>query len=329
VNVTVVNVNHAPVAEPGADQFVNEGTAVMLNGSNSYDPDGDPITYQWTQTGGPAVTIMAADTDTANFTAPVLAGGVGGPILLTFALRVSDAVLTDTKAIAVTVEQVDHAPIANAGPSQTVNVGSVVVLDGRASADPDNDPIVSYTWTQTKGPTVTLDTTNPGQPRFTAPGSSGPVTFELVVSDGGLSSTNAAQVTIAVVDANPRCNQAYPSASTLWPPDHRMVPVSILGVTDPANESVAITVTGVTQDEPANGLGDGDTAPDAVIQGSAVLLRVERAGGGDGRVYRITFRASDELGTPCTGSVIVGVPHDQGKGKIPVDSGQGYDSTVP
>lgn len=72
-------------------------------------------------------------------------------------------------------------------------------------------------------------------------------------------------------------------------PNHKLVPVGIVGVTDPDNDQVTLTVTGVTQNKPVNGLGDGDTSPDAVIQGSNVLLRAERAGNGNGRVYRVTI----------------------------------------
>ncbi len=327
VDITVVNINHAPVAEPGADQRVKEGSLVTLDGSSSYDPDVDPITYRWEQTGGQPVMLNGMDTARASFAAPLLAGGIGGATELTFALTVSDGAMRDTKSITVTVEQVDHAPVADAGRAQTVNVGDVVTLDGRASSDPDGDAIVSYVWTQTAGYPVILDTTNAAQPVFTAPSSGGVIAFALTVSDGVLPSSNNANVSIAVVDANPRCGQAYASTSVLWPPDHRMVPVSVRGVTNPANEPLTIAITGVTQDEPVNGLGDGDTAPDALIQGSSVLLRAERAGGGDGRVYRIHFRASDDLGVPCTGSVAVSVPHDQGRGKTAVDSGQSYDAT--
>ncbi len=327
VNVTVVNVDHAPVAVPGPNQTVNEGSLVTLNGSFSYDPDVDPITYQWQQTGGsPMVTLTGANTNKAAFTAPVLAGGVGGPLTLTFSLTVSDGVLSDTQSVTVTVDQVDHPPTANAGPPQTVNVGSPVTLDGTMSSDPDNDPIVSYNWTQTAGPSVALNTSNPAKPTFIAPASAGTLAFKLVVSDGVLSSTNTAQVNISVVDANPRCSQAYASSNVLWPPNHQLVSVSILGVTDPSNEAVTIAITGVTQDEPTNGTGDGDTGPDAVIQGSTALLRAERSGNGDGRVYKVYFTATDQLGTPCTGFVTVGVPHDQGNGKTPIDSGQQYNS---
>ena len=55
---------------------------------------------------------------------------------------------------------------------------------------------------------------------------------------------------------------------------------------DPEDHGVTVTVTGVTQDEPINGSGDGDTSPDAVLQGGAALVRAERSGNGTGRVYR-------------------------------------------
>ena len=74
------------------------------------------------------------------------------------------------------------------------------------------------------------------------------------------------------------------------------------------------------------GLSDGDTSPDAVIQGSTVLLRAERSAKGNGRVYRINFTATDAQGGSCSGSVIVFVPHDR-KDQTAVDDGQNFDST--
>lgn len=84
----------------------------------------------------------------------------------------------------------------------------------------------------------------------------------------------------------------------------------------------------MTQAEPVNGLGDGHTSPDAVIQGNSVLLRAERAGSGNGRVYQVTFTADDGFGGSCTGAVAVCVPHDRGTAGC-VDGGQLYDSTRP
>ncbi len=108
--------------------------------------------------------------------------------------------------------------------------------------------------------------------------------------------------------------------------------MSILGVTDPENDPITIIVRGIFQDEPTNTNGDGNTAIDGGgLDTSQGWIRAERSGTGkvsrNGRVYEILFDASDGNGSFCTGSVKVGVPHDQGHGPA-VDDGVRYDSTV-
>lgn len=331
VNITVKNVNHAPVADPGTDQTVNEDAPVTLSGIHSYDPDGDPVTYQWVQTGGPAVTITAADNATAMFTSPLIPGGFGGSAVLTFQLAVSDGALSDTKPVKVTIEQVNHPPTADAGTDQTTNEGSPVTLNG-GGMDPDGDPL-SYAWTQIGGPPVTLSSSQSAAPSFTAPTvepGGATLEFQLVVNDGLLGSQpDNVAVTILNVNDPPACSIARAGQEDLWPPNHKLVPVGITGVADPNNDAVWITVTGVTQDEPTNGLGDGDTGPDAVIQEDKVLLRAERSGSGNGRVYRVSFTADDGNGGICTGSVRVGVPPNKKPNVTAIDDGQVHISTNP
>jgi hypothetical protein len=138
---------------------------------------------------------------------------------------------------------------------------------------------------------------------------------------GGMTrgATSVAVVTSSV------CELAMASPAALWPPNHDLVPVEILGVTDLDTDRLTLTVTGVRQDEPVNGLGDGYTSPDAVLQGAGVLLRAEH---GNGRIYEIFFRADDSIGERCTGSVTVSVPHDQGDASC-VDDGLQFDATQP
>jgi K319-like protein len=330
VNMTVKNVNHPPVADAGDDQTVAESTSVQLSGSHSYDPDSDPLTYRWEQFGGPAVVLANASSAGPVFSAPLVGRDNAA---LTFQLTVSDGVATATDTVMVLVENVNHAPLANAGADQTVNEGSLARLTGAVSSDPDGD-LLSYHWTQVSGPVVELAEASTATPSFTAP----PVdagedfVFELVVDDGLVSSA-AARVVVTVLDINdpPSCRTARAEASRLWPPDHKLVPVKILGVTDPNNDQVTIAVTGVLSDEPANGLGDGDTSPDAVGQGAGVLLRAERAGSGNGRVYRIAFTASDNnpLGGSCDGIVTVTVPQSMKAGSPVGDEGGNYDALRP
>jgi hypothetical protein len=120
----------------------------------------------------------------------------------------------------------------------------------------------------------------------------------------------------------PDCSKLTANPASLWPPNHRFVTVTVNGASDPDADPVTTTITGVTQDEPINGLGDGDTAPDAAwpgpVHANQVKLRAERSGTGNGRVYRIAVTVSDGHAT-CTGTVTVGVPHDQ-SGPPAVDS---------
>jgi hypothetical protein len=215
-DTTVVNVqgdNDSPIAEAGPNQNVNEGSLVILNGSNSYDPDiGDSITYKWEQTGGsPTVTLTGANTAQASFTAPNV--GAGGASL-TFKLTVTDSGgLKDTDDAIVNVTGKNEPPIADAGPDQTVGEESLVTLDGSNSSDPEGPKgkSLSYQWKQTAGmPSVTLSNPQSVQPMFTAPNvSSGGASliFELTVTDsGGLQSSDTTIVNVTGDNDPPTAN---------------------------------------------------------------------------------------------------------------------------
>jgi len=115
----------------------------------------------------------------------------------------------------------------------------------------------------------------------------------------------------------PDCSGAVANVAELWPPNHRLEAVHILGVTDPEQDPIAIDVVAIAQDEPVLSRGSGNTCPDAGGVGTEVgLVRVERDGSGNGRTYRITFDAFDEGGGVCRGDVEVCVPHDRGRGSV-------------
>lgn len=127
----------------------------------------------------------------------------------------------------------------------------------------------------------------------------------------------------------PQCSQAAPSLTSIWPPNHRFVSVEILGVTDPDNDSVSITIDSIYQDEPVDNTGDGAHAPDGQGVGtSTAQIRAERDGAGNGRVYHIEFSADDGQGGACADRVLVSVPKNKGKKGAPIDDGAFYDSTT-
>jgi hypothetical protein len=243
---------------------------------------------------------------------------------LIFELTVDDGVARAVDTVAVRVQSVNHAPVANAGADQARDEGQTVSLDGSASTDQDGD-VLTYAWTQTSGPPVTLSDSHGVAPTFVAPmvsAGGATIVFRLVVNDGIIASArDTVTITVRNVNDPPSCSAAHPSEDLLWPPNQQLVPVSITCM----GRDVTVTITGVTQDEPTNDKGDGNTSPDAFLQGSSVLLRAERSGTGDGRVYRVSFQARDQWGGTCTGTVTVTVP--QSRSKKAVDSGQKYDST--
>lgn len=139
---------------------------------------------------------------------------------------------------------------------------------------------------------------------------------------GGASDAFAARL---LLNAAPSCGAAFARPAVLWPPNGRLVPISILGVTDPDGDAVTIEITSIHQDEQLTRAGQ----PDATGVGTGIpRVRAARAGKGDGRVYHLSFEASDSLGATCTGTVTVCVPHDQGRrGRACGDGGALVDST--
>jgi len=130
-----------------------------------------------------------------------------------------------------------------------------------------------------------------------------------------------------IVNRPPVCDAVQATIDDAWPPDHELKPVAIEGASDPDGDPVSIVATAVAQDEPVKGTGDGDTCPDAAIVDGVARVRWERAGTGDGRVYVVSFTASDGYGGECRGTVQVCVPHDRGKGRgACLDDGQRHDA---
>jgi hypothetical protein len=149
----------------------------------------------------------------------------------------------------------------------------------------------------------------------------------ITATDGALS----ASATKEWINSPPSCAAVALDVTSLWPPNHKLWTITAGGATDSdVGDSATLVIDGVTQDEPVNGLGDGDTDHDAVLSSplsSSVKLRAERAGTRDGRVYRVHYTATDTHGATCSGFAKVAVVHDQAHAAV--DSFPlSYDSTL-
>ena len=126
----------------------------------------------------------------------------------------------------------------------------------------------------------------------------------------------------------PNCIGASASLPIIVNNNNDMTAISILNIIDPDLDTVSITITGITQDEPVKRSASDKRFPDGSGIGTdTAWIRAERFNNGDGRVYQISFTASDGIGGICSGTVNVCVPRSKDSGCI--DDGQLYDSTIP
>ncbi len=331
-NVRINDINNPPVAVAAVDapgNKVQEGTLnVTINGSSSFDKDVDPLSYIWVNVSpaGSGCDAVAVSGDTSNplwtFNAPYV--GLSGATC-TFKLTVSDSLASATDTVIVTVDNVNHPPVANAGLDQVVGEHRFVSLVGKGD-DPDGDTL-TYQWAQIAGPMVVLGDTASSTLGFTAP-DEGPggvtLSFSLTVTDtSGVSATDTVDVKVVDDLDPPSCNKAKVEPSRIWPPDDKLVKVKIKEVGEDdedkgsSGKQVTLTVTGVTQDE-ATVAGRADAA---IQGGNKLLVRAKRSSPGNGRVYRINFKAVDSYNQSCTGTVKVCVPVDGKKGSCTEDAG--------
>lgn len=199
VSITVNDVpapNNPPVANAGANFSVTEGNLGQLIGTNSSDPDSDPLTYLWAEIGTSLISLSSTTNATPTFTAPQ----VSSAVVVTFRLTVDDGnggSDSDTVNVTILDSATNNPPTAVAGPNAFAAWSSSVQLDGTQSSDPENDTL-TFAWSQIGGTnTVALSNTSSSTPSFTAPGTDDALVFQLIVDDGN-GNSDVATVTITV-----------------------------------------------------------------------------------------------------------------------------------
>jgi hypothetical protein len=119
--------------------------------------------------------------------------------------------------------------------------------------------------------------------------------------------------TVTVVDTTaPQIVALTATPNDLGVPNHKMVPVTLLAeVSDAADPAPHTRIIDVRSNELPDARGSGQTANDWEITGELTLmLRAERAGSGDGRIYTISLESVDIAGNRSVRSIDVTVRHD-------------------
>ena len=198
---------------------------------------------------------------------------------------------------------VDHlyigqpAPAPNQPPvalcqNVTVAAGSsctASVSINNGSYDPDGDSI-----TLTQSPA--------------GPYPKGTTLVTLTVTDSKGASSQCTGTVTVVDQTPPGITSASVNPSALWPPNHKMVNVTInYNATDNCDQQPVCKISSVTSNE---SISNSDYT---IVDAHQVKLLAEREGKGTGRVYTITITCNDTSGNSSNQSVKVNVPHDQGK----------------
>jgi hypothetical protein len=195
--------------------------------------------------------------------------------------------------------------VADAGPDQTVECttpeGADVGLDGSLSSGGE----LAFTWFHPFG------TAGGATPTVTLPPGTHPI---MLVVEDELGRSDDDTTTVTVQDTTQPSVEVWAGPDVLWPPNHKLVPVSISVAAEDACDPGPLEcwVTDVRSSEPQDAQGDGHTDPDWSITGPLeLLLRAETAGGGTGRVYTAAVVCVDAEGNEATAEADVHVPHNR------------------
>jgi hypothetical protein len=195
VTVNAAPINQPPTSNAGNDQTIQLPTSsVTLTGSGT-DGDGSIVGYLWTKISGTGGTITTPTSTTTTVTGL----SVGTYV---FNLRVTDnGGLTANDTVVITVLAANNIPpIASAGPDQTIQLPTTLILNGSGS---DSDGTIStYLWTRVSGPnTPTINTANTAATSVTDL-AEGTYVFRMTVTDNN-GGTDTDDATITVLPAVP------------------------------------------------------------------------------------------------------------------------------
>ncbi len=179
--VLISTSNTPPIADAGPEQSViTIGLTVYLDGSQSSDPDGDELTYQWTIVSKPG--DSHSQLNDGSLESPSFTVDEYGEYIIQLLIN-DDYESSTPDTVKVSFDNI--APVASAGDNQSVLDGETVYLDGNSSSDVNGDSL-TYNWNIVSGPddsSATLDDPSSITPTFVT-SVAGEYVVSLVVNDG-------------------------------------------------------------------------------------------------------------------------------------------------
>jgi len=292
-----------------------EVTIEVVSGPNQAESITEPtdssgaVTFTFTGDGGPGMDVLIAS---------ALHPGTGTTML-------------DT----VSVTWLNTPPVCDTGGPYNLTFDSdtaSVDLDATGSSDADGDTLL-YQWFSECAEASFDDAFSP-TPVLTISGNClcvDSIMVKVMVSDG-YDSTSCTSV-VYIDDQRPPIIVVREEPLLIWPPNHKYRKVTpemfIESAEDACGNPIDISsavVLSVRSDEPEDHKGDGKTINDIIVNcPNLVMLRSERMGGSNGRVYTIAYRVIAENGAEIDFEAKVIVPHDASGREAIEDEHGGYE----
>jgi hypothetical protein len=195
--VLAIIVNEAPTLDVVASASVAEQTSVSVTAFAS-DPEGAALTYRWLQLSGNTVSIDDETSATLSFTAP----DVAADEQLSFSVTVSDGVNEVAGTVVISVEFVNSLPTVSASVSPSAALEQTSVTFSAAATDSDGD-VLTYSWAQLSGPSLSLGDANAASFTVTLPAVSSTISAVLQVSVSDGTDTVTADVSVTIQNTAP------------------------------------------------------------------------------------------------------------------------------
>jgi hypothetical protein len=312
-------------------------TVTLTVSSSGGGSDDDDVVISIVDTLAPAITLTGANPMTVEchdaFSDPGAIANDACAGDLTSSISVSGSVnsnVVGSYTLTYTVSDGAHSASANRTVNVVDTISPVIVVNG-----PNPMTVECHTSFTDPGATATdscagsFPASASGTVNVNVPGT---YTITYNATDPAGNPATPMTRTVNVVDTTAPVITLNGNAPVLWSPNHQYQSFSVtdfvIAATDSCNTSLgvaSVVISQVTSDELEDSGGDGHTLNDIVIAPDcrSVQLRAERQGGGDGRVYTITFKVTDSSGNVGTATAQVTVPRNQA-GSSAIDSGVHY-----